>query len=181
MQLNLVPHPKTPPSDPDFKVWANVDHAGALGVVASTNIWFCIGAPASRFVLPETIDGEEPKRAEELWKTTCFEAFLRGQDAKSYREWNFAPSGNWAAYDFPKYRKDRSDADVAPPYIRVEDNLTWWAIGVTIAADAEIDWALGLSAVLEEKDGTKSYWALAHGEGDKPDFHDPACFAAHLS
>ena len=34
-------------------------------------------------------------------------------------------------------------------------------------------------AVLEEKDGTKSYWALAH-PGGKPDFHDPGCFAAHL-
>jgi hypothetical protein len=33
---------------------------------------------------------------------------------------------------------------------------------------------------LEEQDGTKSYWALAHPPGDKPDFHDPACFAAHL-
>ena len=37
---------------------------------------------------------------------------------------------------------------------------------------------LGLSAVLEEKDGTKSYWALAHPRGDKPDFHAPDCFAA---
>ena len=35
-------------------------------------------------------------------------------------------------------------------------------------------------AILEEKDGTKSFWAIAHPPGDKPDFHDPACFAAHL-
>ena len=53
MQFNLVPHPATPPSDPPFKVWANVDHAGALGAVATTNIWFGIGAPAERFVIPE--------------------------------------------------------------------------------------------------------------------------------
>ena len=63
----------------------------------------------------------------------------------------------------------------------MEDNLTWWAVGATIAADADVQWALGLSAVLEEKDGTKSYWALAHPSGDKPDFHHPACFAARLS
>jgi hypothetical protein len=37
-----------------------------------------------------------------------------------------------------------------------------------------------LSAILEEKDATKSYWALAHPVGLKPDFHDPACFTAHL-
>jgi hypothetical protein len=63
----------------------------------------------------------------------------------------------------------------------MEDNFTWWALGATIALDAEQKWELGLAAVLEEKDGTKSYWALAHpGESEKPDFHDPVCFAAHL-
>jgi hypothetical protein len=33
--------------------------------------------------------------------------------------------------------------------------------------------------VLEETGGTKSYWALSHVQ-DKPDFHDPGCFAARL-
>lgn len=177
MQLNLVPHPRTPPSDPELKIWANVDHVGALGAVASTNIWFGIGAPATHFVIAEPA---EPERADELWKTTCFEAFLKNPDSKGYREWNFSPSGAWAAYDFTAVRDGRSDPEVAAPYIRVEDNLTWWAMGVTIAVDAEINWALGLSAVLEEKDGTKSYWALAHALADKPDFHDSSCFKARL-
>ena len=112
----------------------------------------------------------EPARADELWKTTCFEAFLRAARKKAYREWNFSPSGAWAAYDFKAYRKGRSDAQVAAPYVRFEDNLIWWALGATIAVPAGTEWALGLSAVLEEKHGGKSYWALAHG-GDKPDFH----------
>lgn len=179
MQLNLVPHPATPPSDPEFKLWANVDHAGALGVVASTNIWFGIGAAPGRFVIPEF--KEDPGRGNDLWEATCFEAFLRVPEEQAYREWNFAPSGDWAAYDFTSQREGRTDAEVPPPYLRVEDNLTWWALGATIAVDAAIPWELGLSAILLEKDGTKSYWALAHPEGDKPDFHDPACFAAHLS
>ncbi len=55
-----------------------------------------------------------------------------------------------------------------------------WTVGATIALPAGEPWQLGLSAVLEEKDGTKSYWALAHG-GEKPDFHDPVCFAARLA
>ena len=160
-----------------FKLWANVDHSATLGAMASTNIWFGVGAPAARFVIPEP---KEPRRAADLWQTTCFEAFLRIPGADAYREWNFAPSGDWAAYDFTSHREGRADADVASPYIRVEDNLTWWALGATIAIDADATWALGLSAIVEEKDGTKSYWALAHPPGDKPDFHDPACFAAHL-
>ena len=178
MQLNLVPHPDTPPSDPGFKVWANVDHAGALGVVASTNIWFGIGAPASRFVVPDA--AEEPHRAEDLWQTTCFEVFLRVPGEEAYREWNFAPSGNWAAYDFTSHREGRARAEVTPPYVRVEDNLTWWATGATIAVPSKKRFELGLSAILEEKDGTKSYWALNHPEAEKPDFHHAACFAAHL-
>lgn len=178
MQLNLVPHPETPPSEPGFKLWANVDHAGALGVVATTNIWFGIGAPASRFVIP---DATEAERADDLWQTTCFEAFLKDPESDAYREWNFAPSGQWAAYDFTSEREGRTDPDVVEAYIRMEDNLTWWALGATIAVDADVRWLLGVSAVLEEKDGTKSYWALAHPDAAKPDFHNPACFTAHLA
>lgn len=177
MQLNLVPHPATPSARPEFKVWATVEHAASLAAVATTNIWFGVGAPAERFVIPEAA---EPERAVELWKTTCFEAFLRPLGEEGYREWNFSPSTRWAAYDFSGYRKDMAEAELdTPPYVRMEDNFTWWALGATIAVPADTNWELGLSAVLEEKDGTKSYWALAH-PGEKPDFHDPGCFAARL-
>ena len=177
MQLTLIPHPAAPPSDPQFALWATVDHAGAFGAMATTNIWFGIGAPAGRFVIPA---GEEG-RADELWQTTCFEAFLRLPGERAYREWNFAPSGQWAAYDFTDYREGVTSPEIPrPPYIRMEDNLTWWTLGATIAVESGAEWQLGLSAVLEETDGTKSYWALAHGT-EKPDFHDPVCFAARLA
>jgi hypothetical protein len=177
MQFTLVPHPSTPPADPPFTVWATVDHAASLGPVATTNIWFGVSAPADRFVIPPVT---EPGRADELWRTTCFEAFLRRAGQTAYREWNFAPRGNWAAYDFSGYREELAEADPgSPPYIRMEDNFTWWTVGATIAVEADARWDLGLSAVLEEKDGTKSYWALAH-PSEKPDFHAPDCFAAKL-
>jgi hypothetical protein len=178
VQFNLVHHPVTPPTDPAFKVWANVEHAASLVAVATTNIWFGVGSPASRFTVPAAVS--EPSRGDDLWKTTCFEAFLRPLGEEAYFEWNFAPSGQWAAYEFTRYREGMSPAEVAsPPYVRMEDNFTWWALGATIAIPADINWELGLSAVLEEADGTKSYWALAHG-GEKPDFHDPGCFGARL-
>ena len=72
-------------------------------------------------------------------------------------------------------------AEVAEPYVRFEDNMTWWAVGATIAVPAETHWRLGLSAVLEEKDGAKSYWALAHADLGKPDFHVADCFTAKLA
>ena len=176
MHLILTRHPDNVTSKP-VEVWATVEHAAAFGATATLNIWFGIGAPTDRFVIPSL---SEPWRADELWRTTCFEAFLRAQGATSYREWNFAPSGNWAAYDFTAPREGMDRAEVsAPPYIRMEDNFTWWTVGATIAVDAASQWELGLSAVLEEQDGAKSYWALAHGDGP-PDFHNPDCFIARL-
>ena len=164
---------------PEFKVWASVDHAGALGAIATTNIWFGVGAPASRFVIPEPA---EPERADDLWQTTCFEAFLRAAGARRLSRMEFRAVGRMGRLRFHRLPRghDRCRGR-PPPYIRMEDNLTWWALGATIAVAADSDWELGLSAVLEEKDGTKSYWALAHPPGDKPDFHDPDCFAARLA
>lgn len=177
MQLDLVPHPATPPAEPAFKLWANVDYAGAFGATGTLNIWFGIGARMGRFVIPPS-DG--PGRRDELWRTTCFEAFVRADGEEAYREYNFAPSGDWAAHDFTAPRTGMAETTVdSPPYIRCEDNMTWFALGATVAIEAGHEWALGLSAVLEEQDGTKSYWALAH-HGEQPDFHDPAGFIARL-
>lgn len=179
VQLNLVPHPTTAPADPRLKIWASVEHPSVLASIATTNIWFGVGAPIENFAIAQS---SEPERADELWQTTCFEAFLRADGCENYREWNFAPSGNWAAYDFQKYREDMAPAQVASqPYIRTEDNFTWWALGATIAVESETSWRLGLSAIIEEKDGTKSYWALVHPNPQKPDFHHPDCFTAKLA
>ena len=176
MQFDLVPHPATPPSEP-FRLWANVDYAGAFGASATCNVWFGIDLPLDRFKVSQS-DG--PRRANDLWQTTCFEAFIQSDGEDAYREFNFAPSGDWAAYDFTGRREGMSDAPLAnPPYVRIEDNLIWWTLGATFALEAGRHWALGLSAVIEEADGTKSYWALAHSSAE-PDFHDPACFTARL-
>ncbi len=179
--FDLVPHPATIPAAPSFKLWVNVDRSAAFGRSATLNLFFCVGAPAVRFVLPQSTIAA---RRDDLWRTTCFEAFLRENGREAYSEWNFAPSLDWAAYTFTTPRTDMTEAEVgADPYIRVEDNLTWWALGATIAIPADASFTLGLSAVIEEKDGHKSYWALAHpanGVDAQPDFHDPSCFIARL-
>ena len=137
MQFNLIPHPATPPSDAEMKLWVNVEHAASLAAVATTNIWFGIGAPKDKFVVADLI--ENAGRADELWQTTCFEAFLRPMGQTGYSEWNFAPSGEWASYAFTDYREGTAEAEVdAPPYVRVEDNFTWWALGATIALPSAV-------------------------------------------
>jgi hypothetical protein len=44
---------------------------------------------------------------------------------------------------------------------------------------ADAAWRVGLSAVIEAKDGSFGYWALAHPPG-RPDFHHDDCFALEL-
>jgi hypothetical protein len=120
-----------------------------------------------------------PIRTDELWRRTCFEAFLREPQGEAYREVNLAPSTQWAAYGFDGYRKGMRPADgFDAPHIR----LRMTADGFELHAAMELAAApcrLGLSAVIEEADGRISYWALAHPPG-KPDFHHADCFALEL-
>jgi hypothetical protein len=117
-----------------------------------------------------------------LWRTTCFEAFLKPAGGEGYIELNFAPSGEWAAYGFSGYRDGMAPLQVATPRIEALRGEAAFEL------DATIDLAdllppgpcrLALSAVIEEASGAKSYWALAHPEG-RPDFHLDAGFAATL-
>jgi|SRR5579862_1080635 len=121
-------------------------------------------------------------RADELWQRTCFEAFVLPSASLGYYEFNFSPSTQWAAYQFDGYRSGmRVAAEIGAPRIEVRST----ADSYTLQASLELDglswpWRLGLSAVLEETNGRKSYWALAHPTG-KADFHHADCFALELS
>ena len=131
----------------------------------------CIPAPAA----PGPVDG--------LWQHTCLEAFVAGGDGESYREFNFSPSGQWAAYRFAGYRA-RDDAFQPPgaPRIRFAPCPDGFLLYATLAPEllpAATALALGLSAVIEAADGSKSYWALAHG-ATQPDFHLRQGFALTL-
>lgn len=127
-------------------------------------------------VLPPASQGE---RRDGLWQTTCFEAFVRAFGAVGYHEFNFAPSGDWAAYSFDAYRAGMR-AGSGVPAIERNGNAVDVTIDLSAYPDlAGADWHVGLSAVVEETDGTRSYWALSHPDG-KPDFHDPACFTLEL-
>lgn len=178
MRFELVPHPSTAPHPP-FTLWASAERSGAFGETATLNLWFGVSAPIGRFLVPAP--SESPQRKDELWRTTCFECFLKQEGQEAYQEWNFAPSGDWAAYDFVAEREGMARAEVAnPPYVRVEDNLTWWGLGATLSIPADPRFRLSLSAVIEEADGRRSFWALHH-PAEQPDFHHPDCFVAKLA
>ena len=128
-----------------------------------------------------------PARADELWQHTCFEAFVRSSPHAGYYEFNFAPSTQWAAYRFSGYRKEmRVATEFSAPRIEVLSAPDCYALQVSLDLDGlsmlppDAVWRLGLAALIEETNGHRSYWALAHPPG-KADFHHPDCFAHELS
>jgi len=151
------------------------------------------GAVEFRYVLRAKMPGvripkaNSPGRADGLWKHTCFEAFVRAPRAAGYYELNFAPSRQWAIYRFDAYREGMSSAELAvAPVIAArcfDDRLE---VDATVRLLDLIDLQgvprlqLALCAVVEEENGTLSYWALRHVPG-KPDFHDPHGFVLELA
>lgn len=127
-----------------------------------------------------------PSRAPELWQHTCFEVFVRASPSAAYYEFNLAPSMQWAAFRFSAYRRDMSVAnDVSAPRIEAQSREDVYELRASLDLDGlaslprHAAWRLGLSAVIEETSGRKSFWALAHPPG-KADFHHPDCFAYEL-
>ncbi len=127
-----------------------------------------------------------PRIATRLWEHTCFEAFVAIDDRPAYHEFNFAPSGEWAAYAFRGYRDGGSLADEAlAPSITLRTTDRRLELDALIRLD-RVSGAhpcaplrIGLSAVIEANDGALSYWALRHPAG-KPDFHHAEAFALRL-
>ncbi|MCK9540441.1 MAG: DOMON-like domain-containing protein [Novosphingobium sp.] len=172
MAYELVPHPDFPPR----------------GIRRVSVRWF--PTRYARLLLRWHVHGVEAlsvpafsgrARGDNLWETTCFELFLKDAGSSAYAEFNFSPSGRWAAYFFPAYRQGMTDIELEPgPDISTDSGETIFVLNALVDIGLVAGTrAAGLSAVIDEKDGTRSYWALAHPAG-KPDFHDPACFALPL-
>jgi hypothetical protein len=160
---------------------------------AATHIDVEVARPrAGRLVLSYVVTGKisdfrmppivVSARSDELWRHTCFEAFVRVSSGPAYYEFNFAPSTQWAAYRFDSYRSGmRVATETDTPRIEVRSSAETYTLQAELELDGlSLPWRLGLSAVLEETNGRKSYWALAHPPG-KADFHHADCFALELS
>lgn len=119
----------------------------------------------------------EPGPADGLWRHSCFEAFVGLNGDAAYREFNFSPSGQWAAYRFSDERARVPSAETP-----VEPAMDWQVSSEGLSLQVLLplqalppmvpgrSWDLGLTAVIETVDGRLSYWALHH-PGASPDFH----------
>ncbi len=127
-----------------------------------------------------------PRIADRLWEHTCCEIFVAREGSPAYHEFNLAPSGEWAAHAFARYRDGAPLADEAlDPRVTVRSAAEKLQLDAVIRLDrlspmhVGAPLALGLSVVVEDANGGLSYWALKHSPG-KPDFHHPEAFALAL-
>lgn len=173
--FSLEPHPDTPSTA------VTCIQATAVRTSPSTlTLHFQLtGNPASLRLPPLSA----PVRTDELWRHTCLEAFVRLPGEEAYFELNLAPSSQWAAYAFTGYRAGMVQPEIAPPEIDTRTHRDGFELLAHVNLPHlpdDTSWQLGLSAVIEEASGQKSYWALAHPPGP-PDFHHADCFTLELA
>jgi hypothetical protein len=162
--LGLVPHPGTPCRAVE-RIEVRVERMPG----ARLKLAYAIHARPDSIRIP-------PARpsvfADRLWQHTCCEAFVRGA-GDAYDEFNFSPSGEFAAYRFEDYRARGSRLDA-----RIDVAWTPGRLEATIPVSG-VAASAALCAVIEAADGSLSYWGLRHAPG-KPDFHHPDAFALRL-
>lgn len=176
----MLPHPLSEPA-----VGAPVEELAVTLHSSGSRLalHYQLTADLERLQLPET---RSAQRTDGLWRHCCFEAFIGVVGAKDYWEYNFSPSGAWAAYHFTDYREGMEPLmNGAPPELRREDD----GKQLRLEASVDLSWLtrgpsavrckLGLAAVIEDRAHVLSYWALKH-PGPKPDFHHADGFAIEL-
>jgi hypothetical protein len=116
---------------------------------------------------------EYPTRQIGLWETTCFECFfgVPGQDL--YWEVNLSTAGHWNIFRLDGYRSGLREE------LAIEE-LTVLIDRSAFSLETELDLSLlgletfelelSVTAVIADKLGGVSYWAVCHG-GIEADFH----------
>lgn len=156
-----------------------------IGFHALARVWrlhYELHADLAQLKLPPGTG--HPGAREGLWRHTCFEAFVGHPEASAYREFNLAPSGDWAIYDFSDERvRMPNRQELSRPRIDCRHGhdalmLDAWLLQDDLPAGDRLQ--LGLAAVIETRDGQLSHWALIH-LGQQADFHDRRGWTASLA
>ena len=172
----LVPHATTP-----CAAVRGLATRVVLTASGQLSLYYVLRAPLAQLAIAAP---SARRFSDGLWQHTCFEAFVAVDGAAAYRELNFAPSGEWAAYGFTGVREGRARLEAVPRLAsrRDADRFELDAV-VELGELFDRPWKvirLGLAAVIESTEGILSYWALRHPV-ERPDFHHRAGLLLSLS
>jgi hypothetical protein len=126
-----------------------------------------------------------PRRRDGLWQSTCLELFISTPTSQSYWEYNFCPSGDWNIYQFNGYRSglEEQPGSNQPRMSNSQESGRFALTVVTQLPDPlmnQHELSLGITAVVAQRSGQNSHWALHHGGGEA-DFHRRDGLRLHLT
>ena len=102
------------------------------------DISFRVEGDVSQLAIPAA---GTPQRADGLWQHSCFEAFLQAGGGEAYFEFNFSPSGAWAAYRFSARRRGRESPVLTAPRTEVRRGPDWLTMNVRLSPAAIAEFA----------------------------------------
>ncbi|RJQ52941.1 MAG: hypothetical protein C4526_07315 [Nitrospiraceae bacterium] len=167
LNLSLRPFPSAAPL-PDIKITCGIfRHAGTITVhyeLLGDMDCLMIPGPAGR-----------PDRKRNLWEETCLELFLGVPGSPGYWEFNLSPAGHWNVFRFDAYRQGmREETAITSLPFSVQRHRDSLLIDLELDLDGIIQpgqpLEAAISAVIKNRDGEATYWALAH-QAQHADFH----------
>jgi len=185
MEFNLIPFP----SDrlPKVSVTGEIHRADGQLLIR-----YELRGDLDNIIIPAP--STSPGRKDELWKTTCFEFFLAIKDQPGYWEFNMSLSGDWNIYRMDAYRRvgfgeetsmQRLPFEVQKACVEPSRNEER-AFRLSAAIDLNPIFQrnqlleVGITAIIQTKDGNETFWALAH-PAPYADFHLRESFTLALA
>jgi hypothetical protein len=129
------------------------------------SIRYVVNGEIENILLPALAN---PTRKHDLWKATCFEFFAAIKEQPGYWEFNLSPSSDWNVYAMDAYRQVNMREEIAFPQLPFEFKKTSEQYSLNISIDLnsilqpEQSLQIGITTIIQNKDGTESHWALAH-------------------
>ena len=177
--FTLEPFPVTPPAMvPDYRIDGHCSRSARI-----LTLRFELQGDLSRLSL--AAPAAPPERRMGLWNATCFEFFLAPAGDPGYWEFNLSPARHWNVFRFSGYRQGMQEEKA---FSTLPFNVDRGERKVELVLKAFIPlpivepaapWRLAICTVLLSRDGSATYWALAH-PGPEADFHHPKGFLVEL-
>jgi len=157
-----------------------VSHREASNLRVTTTVHLNQKSIVLGFVIKGELEGysfppeAKQRRANELWKATCFELFLANSKHEAYYELNFSSSFSWNLYHLSAYRAELEEvALLSSPKIEVlskEDEVqVFFELELEVGFLAQFD-RYNVAVVLLNKENKRRFWALKEMR-EAPDFH----------
>jgi len=128
-------------------------------------------------------ESEYPTRQMELWETTCFECFFGVPGQDWYWEVNLSTSGHWNVFRLDEYRSALREELAIEELAILTDRSAFsleTELDLSLLGLETCDLELSVTAVIADRLGTMSYWAVCHA-GVEPDFHSRDSFVIQLN